>query len=152
TSGIAPARIAAPVLATAGALSLVALLLNETIVLRTARRMDGGQDGGELFQSRGAFWYQRGGNLFEIQGADRASQTLQGVVIYDRDANGRLVRSVKAERAHIEADRRWRLEHALFREFPRDDPESAPHTEQRESAYFELGTAGDLALLGADPH
>ena len=150
TSGIAPGRIAAPVLATACAFSLIGLLLNETVVLRTARQLEGAQNG-ELFQSSGAFWYQRGNTLFEVQGADRDTQTLQGVVIYERDPNGRLLRRVEADRAHIEADHHWRLENARFREFPRDDPEAAPRTEMHASASFELGSAGDLALLGADP-
>jgi lipopolysaccharide export system permease protein len=150
-SGIAPARVAAPVLATACAFSGVALFLNETVVLRAAQRFDAGQDGGQLFQARGAFWYQRGNTLFEVQGADRDTQTLKGVVIYERDPNGRLLRSVEADVAHIEVDHRWRLERAVFREFPRDDPESAPRTETRADAWFEFGRAGDLALLGADP-
>ena len=152
TSGIAPLRIAAPVLATACLFSGLALLLNETVVLRSARRFDGAPEGGELFQSRGEFWYQRGNTLFNVQAADRDTQTLQGVAIYERDADGRLLRSVRADRAHIETNQRWRLENALFREFPRDEPESAPRIEQHATALFELGGAGDLALLGADPH
>jgi LPS export ABC transporter permease LptG len=151
TSGIAPLRIAAPVLATASAFSLLALFLNETVVLQTAERLDGGHDGGELFQSSGTFWYQRGNTLFEVKGADRDTQTLQGVVIYERDANGRLLRRVEADVAHIEADHRWRLENARFREFPRNEPEAAPRTELHTSAWLELGDAADLALLGADP-
>ncbi len=151
TSGIAPARLAAPVLATACGFSLLALLLNETVVLRTAQRLERGEGGGELFQSRGAFWYQHGNTLFNVQAADRDTHTLQGVAIYERDATGRLLRSVHADVAHIEIDHRWRLENALFREFPRDDGEAAPRTEARASAWFELGSASDLALLGADP-
>jgi lipopolysaccharide export LptBFGC system permease protein LptF len=150
TSGIAPARIAAPVLATACGFSLLALFLNETVVLQTAERLDGGQDG-QLFQSSGAFWYQRGNMLFEVQAADRDTQTLQGVVIYERDANGRLLRRVEADVAHIETEHRWRLENARFREFARDDPAAAPLTSARASASFDLGSAGDLALLNADP-
>jgi lipopolysaccharide export system permease protein len=151
TSGIAPARIAAPVLATACAFSLVALLLNETVVLRTAQRLDGARDGHQLFQSQGEFWYQRGNTLFEVRAADRDTQTLQSVVIYERDGRGRLLRRVEADRAHIEPDHRWRLENARFREFPTADPEAAPRIETHVSAWFELGDAGDLALLGADP-
>jgi lipopolysaccharide export system permease protein len=150
TSGIAPTRIAAPVLAVASAFSIVALLLNETIVLQTASRLDGRRDGGELFQSSGAFWYQRGNTLFEVQGADRDTKTLQGVVVYERDSNGRLLRRVEAQTAHIEDDHKWRLENARFREFPRGDPTAAPRTETRATALLELGDA-DLALLGADP-
>ena len=54
-------------LATACAFSLLALFLNETVVLLYRHRLDLGQDG-ELFQSSGAFWYQRGNTLFEVKG------------------------------------------------------------------------------------
>jgi LPS export ABC transporter permease LptG len=151
TSGIAPGRIAAPVLACAVLFTLIALVLNETVVLSATKRLEGQSEGGELFQARGAFWYQRGNTLFNVQGADRDTQTLQGVAIYERDASGRLLRSVHADTARIEANHRWLLGNALFREFPRDDPESAPRTELHDTAWFELGSAGDLALLGADP-
>ena len=151
TTGIAPGRIAAPILATAAAFSVLALVLNETVVLDTAKRFDQQQGGGELFQSSGAFWYRRGSALFSVEAADRDTQTLHGVTIYERNRAGRLVRSVQAETAHIEADHRWRLDGALFREFPPDDPEAAPRTEARESSWFELGSASDLALLDADP-
>ena len=151
TSGIPPVRLAAPMIATAAAFSLLALVLNETVVLGATRRFEGTADGGELFQSRGAFWYQRGNTLFNVQAADRDTRTLQGVAIYERDAAGHLLRSVHAEVAHIEADLRWRLENARFREFPRDDAEAAPRSESRETAWFDLGSGGDLTLLGADP-
>jgi LPS export ABC transporter permease LptG len=151
TSGIAPARVAAPVLATACLCSLVALVVNDTVVLGATRRIEGSADGGELFQSRGAFWYQRGNTLFNVQAADRDSRTLQGVAIYERDSKGHLLRSVHADVAHIEADHRWRLQNARFREFVKSDPESAPHTKTREVAWFEIGSGGELALLGADP-
>jgi LPS export ABC transporter permease LptG len=150
TSGIPPARLAVPVLATAAAFSLLALVLNETVVLGATKRFEGTSDGGELFHSRGAFWYQRGNTLFNVRAADRDTRTLQGVAIYERDTAGHLLRSVHADVAHIEPDHRWRLENARFREFPRD-AEAAPRTETRDSAWFELGGGGDLALLGADP-
>jgi LPS export ABC transporter permease LptG len=150
TSGIAPGRIVAPILATAAAFSLLALILNETLVRNAASRLDHQRGGGELFQSRGSFWYQRGSTLFSVDSANRDSQTLEGVTIYERSITGRLVRSVQAESAHIEADRRWRLEGVLFREFPPDEPEAAPRTEARASAWFELGSASDRALLDAD--
>ena len=151
TSGIPPARLAVPVVVTAVAFSLLALVLNETVVLGATKRFEGTSNGGELFQSRGAFWYQRGNTLINIRSADRDTRTLQGVAIYERDAAGHLLRSVQADVAHIEADHRWRLENARFHEFPRDDAEAAPRTEMRETAWFELDSGGDLALLAADP-
>ena len=135
TSGIAPTRIPAPVIATGVRVRAArAVLERDHRAPAPPRRLDGGHDG-ELFQSSGAFWYQRGNTLFEdLQGADRDSQTLQGVVIYKRDANGRLLRRVEADVAHIEADHRWRLENARFHQFPRGDPEAAPLTSMSASA------------------
>jgi len=150
-SGIPPLRVAAPVLVTGALLSLVALALDETVVLDATKRFEGTADGGQLFQARGAFWYQRGNTLLNVKAADRDTKILQDVAIYERDAAGRLLRSVHADLAHIEANHRWRLENARFREFARDDPAAAPRTESRETAWFEIGGNGDLALLGADP-
>lgn len=149
TSGIAPVRLAAPVLATAAVLSAAALFLNETIVLDAARRFNS-EDGGEIFQSRGSFWYQRGPTLFSVESADRDSRTLQGVTVYERDAAGHLIRSIQAASARIDEDRRWRLEDTRIHEFDPADPLAAPKTESREESWLELGSAEDLALLGAD--
>ncbi len=149
TSGISPTKLAGPVLAAAAVLSVAALALNETIVLDAARRFNS-EDGGEIFQSRGSFWYQRGNALFRVEAADRDSRTLQGVTVYERDSAGHLVRSIRAASARIEDDRRWRLENAIFHEFDADDPLAPPRTETREDAWLELGSAEDLALLGAD--
>ena len=150
TSGISPVRLAAPVLVTASIASVAALVLNETIVLDAARSFNSEADA-EIFQSRGSFWYQRGQTLFGVESADRDSRTLRGVTVYERDAAGRLVRSIRAASAHIEDDdRRWRLEDARFHEFDVDDPLAAPQSETREDAWLELGSAEDLALLGAD--
>jgi LPS export ABC transporter permease LptG len=149
-SGISPGRLAAPVLASAAVLSLVALALNETIVLDASRRFNSERSGGEIFQSRGSFWYHRGSTLFSVESADREARTLQGVTVYERDDRGHLLQSVHAESAHIEDDRRWRLENARFRAFDPDDPLAPPRTEVREIAWLELGSADDLALLDAD--
>lgn len=149
-SGISPGRLAMPVIGAAAMLSLVAFVLNETIVLDAARRFNRERGGGEIFQSRGAFWYQRGSTLFSVESADRESRTLRGVTIYERDGDGRLRRSVQAAQARIEDDRRWRLEDARFREFPADDPLAAPRTEVRETAWLELASVDDLVLLDAD--
>lgn len=156
TGGISPLRLALPVLATSVLLSGVALLINETIVLKTSNefnRIARGSDQ-EVFQARGAFWYQRGTILFSVQEADRDRGILYGVRVYERNRKGRLVRSIQAESAHIEGEgeRGWRLENAVFRRFDPSDPDAAPVTEIRREAWLDLGNQNDLALLGADPH
>jgi len=150
--GISPRRLALPVLATSVLLSGVALLLNETIVLETTNEFNRVERGSEeqIYQAYGAFWYQRGTFLFSVEEADRDQRTLQGVTVYERDDAGRLVRSIRARKAHIEADNRWRLENAVFRRFDPSDPESAPDTELQAEAWLELGSRRELALLDAD--
>lgn len=150
TSGIAPGRLIAPVLAVSVLLSLAALALNETIVLDATRRFNRERGEGELFQSRGAFWYQSGSRLFRVESADRDASRVRGLVVYERDRAGRLVRSVHADEARVGDDARWHLEGALIREFPPDDPLAPPRTERRDTTTLDLGSIDDLALLDAD--
>lgn len=152
-SGISPRRLALPVIAAAALLSIGALALNETIVRETANRFNLARSGGvgELFQANGVFWESRGGTLLSVEEVDRDAGTLRGVRLYERDRQGRLLRSIHAEAAHLEDGERWRLERALFREFSPDDPESVPRSETRDTAWLDLGLLSDLSLLGADP-
>ncbi len=150
TCGISPRQLAVPVIATAALLSIVALVLNETIVLDAARRFKRDSGKSELYQSHGAFWSRRGDTLVRVESADRDSRTLTGVSIYQRDRDGHLVRSIDADRIQIE-DGDWHLEGARFRDFDPGDPAAAPRTEWRETADLDLGSAGDMALLDADP-
>ncbi len=152
-SGISPRRLALPVLAAAAALSALALALDETVVLEASRRFARATDAdaSALYQAGGAFWESRGDTLLSAESVDRDSRTLRGVRVYQRDASGRLLRSVHAELARIEPDRRWRLERARVREFAPDDPEAPPHSELRETDWLDLGRTSDLSLLGADP-
>ncbi|MEM7412978.1 MAG: LptF/LptG family permease [Myxococcota bacterium] len=150
-SGISPRRLAAPILGVALLLSGLALWLNETLVRDTARRFDAAEHGGseELFESRGAFWYQRGETLFSVEEADRESRELRGVTIYERDRQGRLLRSVQAEAVQIGEDQRWRLVNAVFREFSPENTTAAPRVRAEAETWLDFG--GDLALLDADP-
>jgi LPS export ABC transporter permease LptG len=152
-SGISPPRLARPVLVTAALVSALALLVNETIVRDTANRFNLAETGGvgELFQGDGEFWESRGGTLLSVEEVDRDERTLRGVRVYERDLRGHLVRSVHAEVAILEPDRRWRLHGAVFRDFSPADPVAPPRTERREIAWLDLGILNDLSLLGADP-
>jgi len=154
-SGIAPQRLAAPVLAAAAALCLVSFAVSETLVLEASRRFERveGDVNTErrLFQSRGSFWYHRGTTLLRVASADRKTRTLHGVQIWERDRNGRLLRSIRAESARIEAEQQWELRNAVIREFPPNRPEAAPRMVALPRTRLEIGSADDLALLDADP-
>lgn len=155
-SGIAPQRLAAPVLAAAVLLCGLSFAVGETLVLETARRFDRVEVDADaerkLFQSKGSFWYHRGPTLLRVESANRDTRTLHGVQIWERGRTGRLERSIRAERARIEDDQSWwRLESAVIREFPADRPEAPPRTRVEDDVRLEIGSAEDLALLDADP-
>ena len=153
TGGIAPMRIAAPLLAAALAISGLTLIANETIVLDASSAVvgrDGDEDGGGLFQARGSFWYHRGTFLYNVREADRASRTLRGVSVFERDAAGQLTRRLEAESARISEDHRWHLRNATVRTFDPGDPTAAPRTEHLPETVLAVGTQRNLALLDAD--
>jgi lipopolysaccharide export system permease protein len=151
--GVSPHRVAVPVLAAAASLSIVTLAINETIVLDAVKefhRLDQTSAGGDLFQSRASFWYHRGDFLYNVDTADRATRTLHGVSVYERDRAGRLIRSIEAEQAQISSDHRWHLSDATIRRFDPGNPEAAPDTMRVEETVLTVGDARSIALLGAD--
>ena len=154
--GIAPQRLAAPILAAAALLCLVSFTVRETLVLDASRRFERVEGSVEterrLFQSKGSFWYHRGSTVLRVDSADRTARTLHGLQIWERDRDGRLVRSIRAQRARIEADRRtWELENAVIHQFPADRPEAPPRMLAQPRIRLEIGSEEDLALLDADP-
>jgi lipopolysaccharide export system permease protein len=151
--GISIQRATLPLLAAGALLSGVMLLLNETVVLDAAKRFSRFASGTEtdVFQSGGSFWYHRGDLLYNVREADGAARMLQGVRVYERDRDGRLVRSIEARRAHISEDNRWHLDDARIRTFDPGDPSAAPQTSDLAETVVEFGGRRDLALLSADP-
>jgi hypothetical protein len=150
-SGIAPARIAAPVLVTAFAFSLLALWLNETVVLRTAQRLDGARDGNSCSSRTASFWYQRGNTLFEVRGADRDTQTLQGVVILRaRRAWAACCAASKRPGPHRGRPPLAPRQRAVPRVPARRPGGLAPHRDPCP-AWLELGDAAESGAARGDP-
>lgn len=150
--GIAPQRVCLPVLGAAVVISVFTLLLNETIVLDSwseFNRRERSGEVGNLFHAQGEFWYERGGIFYNVQDADPSIRTVYGVRVYERDAEGRLVRSIEADSAQIAEDHRWHLQNATTRRFP-PDRGAAPIVERGESAILDMASERELALLGAD--
>jgi LPS export ABC transporter permease LptG len=151
--GIPPQRIAAPVLLAAAALSVVALLLFETLVRDSgaayARERAGGA-ADTLFRNEGSFWYHHGRVLYNVSEANRDTRVLRGVRVYERDESGRLARAIEAESAHIADDHKWELKQAVFRSFDPDDPTAPPKVERLENAMLDVASERELALLDAD--
>ena len=151
--GISPQRVCLPVLVAAAVITLLTLVMNETIVRESTNRFKRekhGRSEGELFPVSGAFWYHRGPYLYNVQEADSATRTLRGVRVYERTPDGRLLRSITAVSAQISEDHRWQLSDAVFRTFQPDAPEAPPEVRREAHAVLEVASERELALLDAN--
>lgn len=151
--GIPPWRIAWPILVAALVLSGVTGLVNETWGIQAGQEWKRQLTGGAvaLDYRRGSFWYHRGRMIYKVRGADPDTRTLEGIALFERNREGRLVRSVLADRARIGDDGVWRFENAVIREFEPDRPGTPPRTRAQTEAALALALEADQeALLGAD--
>ncbi len=147
--GISPRLIITPVVLASLLLSLVALGLNETLVLWAERSLnDDAQPEDGISFRRGSFWYHRGNVVYNIRDADRDTHTLHGVTVFRLNARGRLIESLHADHVNVEASA-WVLTDAMRRSFDPDHPEAPPGAERVTERALDLGGARDLALLDA---
>lgn len=150
--GISPLRAALPVIVAAIALSGLSLLVDQTLSVEAARALNRhlrGGDEDQLTLGRGSFWYHRGNNIFNIQESDPDRGSLGGVTIYERDPNGRLIRSIEAEHAHVKDGKQWLLQQVVVRSFDPLQPGAAPGLAQLPEMPYALGGHSDLRLLDA---
>jgi lipopolysaccharide export system permease protein len=153
--GLSPFRIATPILLTGGVLVAGTFLLNETLVLGTTRawnlRESGGQSGVLVAFRQGSFWYRTGRTIYNIGLADRATMTLRGVRVYELDERYRLIRSIEANKAHLESENHWRFVSPLIRHFDPAASTEPPSTVRHQGAVtFDMGVSADVALMNAD--
>ncbi len=151
--GISPTALAVPLLAAAAFLSVASFAAVETVGVRAARvwRHQFRGDAGEIAFRKGSFWYHRGPFVFNVSNADPRSRILHDVRIFELDADGRLLRSIRAGAAKIAEDGSWILRDAVIRRFDPDHPRRAPVYERRAEVTFSAAHRADLALLEADP-
>lgn len=147
--GVSPLRVVVPLLVAAAVLSGAGLLLNETLAVRAheawRRQVRGGE---ELTFGRGSFWYHKGPYIYNVREADPETRLLRDVAVFELDPRGRLLRTIQAAQAKIDADGRWALEDAVIRRFDPASPASAGSFER--VAHTTLPLAEELALLDAD--
>ena len=151
-SGVSPLRVLSPVLAAGLLISGLGLAANETVAIRAHQawlRHTGGEHQVEF--RRGSFWYHKGRYVYNVRDADPQARELQDVAIFQLDARGRLLRSIHAASARIDAEGNWQLADAVIRRFEPGVPE-APIAFERmdrtelvlteEVALFEAGVQG----------
>ncbi len=151
-SGVSPLRVLTPVLAAGLLISGLGLVVNETVAIRAHdawRRHTGGDHQVEF--RRGSFWYHKGRYVYNVRDADPQARELRDVAIFQLDARGRLLRSIHAASASVDADGHWQLADAVIRRFEPGSPEAPiafermPRTElvlTDEVALFEAGVQG----------
>ncbi len=150
--GISPLRIALPVLGASLVLSACALLVNETVVVEAARAMKRAERGGgeTLSYRRGSFWYHGGHSVYNIRGSDPNRELLLGVSVYERDAKGRLIRSIHAPSARLEGSDQLRFFGATVRTFDPENAQDVPRFEVLSEVMLPLGDPS-LRAIEADP-
>jgi lipopolysaccharide export system permease protein len=147
--GISPRRIALPVLLAAAVLSAAALLVNETLVLSATREWHRTRSPGrEITYRQGSFWYHRGDEIYNVLEADRDTRTLHGVRVFQLTPEGRLLRSIYADRVRIEGEN-WHFLDATFRSFDPHDPAAPPTLERSAETVIAVARERDLALIDA---
>lgn len=150
--GISPLRALLPVFAAAAAIALTAGVLNETLARRAKAALQGSADGEETRISlrSGTIWYHSGRNIYNIREAHPESETVEGVRVFERNADGRLVRVVHGQFAVREEAGLWRFRNVTVRRFDPSRPAKAPEVERAESLTLELRGDRSARLLQAE--
>lgn len=154
--GVSTGRIALPILVAAAGIGCVSFVVNETLVIAATEGWKQQLRGGSRSISfrRGTFWYHRGDTIYNIAAANPAEHTLSGVNVFELSPEGRLLRSIHADRANIEDDSSWQLENATIRHFgPAGDserPDRALSVERVARTALVLDESSGRALLDAD--
>jgi lipopolysaccharide export system permease protein len=135
-NGVSPLRAFAPVLVFALALSALHDVAVETVCVPAAASLAAARNpsGGDVRVRAGGVWYHVGRVVYSAGEVDSATGEVSEIRVYERDATGRLVRTVQAARGARLAPQRWLFEDALVREI---DPD-ARATPPRESSHARI--------------
>jgi lipopolysaccharide export system permease protein len=150
TGGIAPQRVAAPVLLAAAGLALTTLFVNETLLVGATREFNRFEyDGEPIVYSQGSFWYHRDGAFYNVREANTGDKTLHGVRVYRLDRRGRLIETLRADEVQVEPDGSWRVNGGVKRRFDPEAPGEPQPPERADGETLEATSQSDLALLDA---
>ncbi len=152
TGGVSPQRIFIPILAAASLVALGSFALSETWIVNATREWNRQESGGgpSVSYRHGSFWYHRGRIIYNISSADPSSQTLRGVHLYELNDQGRLIRSIRADRVEVGDNHRWLFHTAVIRHFRPEQPGSSPSFEAVDQFSMDVADQGDVATIDTD--
>jgi len=140
--GVSPLAALAPVVALALLLgSAHAELVERTGVpaaaALAARR---NPNAGDAFVRAGGVWFHAGRVVYSAGTVDEASGVVRDIRVYERDAAGRLVRTIHARRGARLAPQRWEFEDAWVRELEPGAPAQPPRERREARVVLELAS------------
>ncbi|MBW2293634.1 MAG: LptF/LptG family permease [Deltaproteobacteria bacterium] len=152
--GVSPDRLIAPILITASFLGLASFVLGETWIVNSTREWNRHESGGDtqISYREGSFWYHRGLTIYNIAEADPSQRTLRGVRLFNLSPQGRLIRSVVAQRVDVEDDHRWRFHRPTIRHLDPGDPDSGARIERLDEITLDVADPREIALINTDFH
>jgi lipopolysaccharide export LptBFGC system permease protein LptF len=150
--GIAPDRLVAPIAIAAILVALASFGLAETWIVHSTREWNRHESGGDtrISYREGSFWYQRGLTIYNIAEADASRRTLRGVQLFDLSPDGRLLRSIKAQRVDVEDDHRWRFHRPIIQHLDPNHPEAGARVERLTEMTLDVADPREIALINSD--
>jgi LPS export ABC transporter permease LptG len=152
TGGISPRRAIAPILLCAGLVAVLSFALGETWILSATRDWNRQRSGSgpDISYRQGSFWYYKGRTIYNISSADPTSDTLQGVRLFELNAQGRLLRSIEGSEVVVGQDDIWRFQSATIRRYSPDAPDSPSLAETVSNFSLPAGQHGTIAMIETD--
>ncbi len=140
--GISPRVALAPLLVLAVGLAALHFAAIERVSVRAAGALAAREspDGGDVRVRAGGVWYHAGRVVYSAGEVNRGG-LVREIRVYERDAAGRLVRTITAARARRLAPQRWEFVDARIREIDPSARAEAPR--ERREARAALALASD---------
>jgi lipopolysaccharide export system permease protein len=150
--GISPLRAVVPIFLWSVAISVAALILNETVTVPASSSLNErlGVRAGEIYLRSGTIWYHTGRFVYNLRSPDADKETVRDIRVFERNAAGRLVRLIRAKQAHREAPGVWRFRDATVRRFDPAIPDAPPSVERSPDITLELAEERSPRLLRAE--
>jgi lipopolysaccharide export system permease protein len=138
--GVSPLVALLPVFTASALIAILGLLANETLTVRATAALaqaTGSASGGVELRA-GTIWYHTGRYVYNIGSADAGSDSVRDIRVFERNAQGRLVRLVQAARARRLAPQEWSFEGATVREFDPAQPTLPPKVQRAREITLRL--------------
>lgn len=150
--GVSPVVALIPVFSASAVIAIFALIADETLTVRAAATLaeKAGGPAGQVELRGGTIWYHTGRYIYNIRSPDPAGESVRDIRVFERDADGRLVRLIQAARAERLAPREWRFEGATVRLFDPTRPDAAPQVERSREVTLTLEEDRSPRLLQAE--